>query len=461
MPFIANSSAPVLKQTESSITDIESQASYDESVEDDPGVFYETSPKKYKLVPRDSMKRDTEMAEDPERVNGLVFKITVKDGAQYLSKVEPRRKLSISSSIEASKDDYHKNVGISNDLEERTDSPILCVRNDKAPLRTYGASKKLTTRDKDKNTDTEKEKDKERDREKDREKDKDKERDKDKDRSVKDRDKDRERDKHKKSSSSSRSSSSSKDRDRHRSSSTSKHSSSSSSRDKDKDRHRSSRDSKDKDKEREKDRDNKERSSRSSRDSDRDRKDRDRKREKEEDAMSQADKDKETLSKVAATPLEKIGKIPKKPRDENATTILPITSTKKSSISIEARKDPENRPKTVKTFNSQFRSHGLTEEAPPPPSRKTLKKPASGSTMPPPSSSGGSATISSSLKRRSLSPPPLQAAAPLEKRIKTDALLTTLDRVEKPGGIKLIAPPKQTRKLIFFSFGTNCSTYVY
>ncbi|RZF39046.1 hypothetical protein LSTR_LSTR016156 [Laodelphax striatellus] len=50
--------------------------------------------------------------------------------------------------------------------------------------------------------------------------------------------------------------------------------------------------------------------------------------------------------------------------------------SKKYNISVEARKLPpgESRPKTVKTFNSKFRSTGLEEELPPPPAQKSSKK---------------------------------------------------------------------------------------
>ncbi|XP_049536400.1 serine-rich adhesin for platelets [Anopheles darlingi] len=116
-------------------------------------------------------------------------------------------------------------------------------------------------------------------------------------------------------------------------------------------------------------------------------------------------------------------------------------SSKKASISIEVR-NPENRVKTVKTYNSQFRSHGLIEEAPPPPSRKGLKKPSSGTSSSAASTTGtGSATV---VGTKRLSPAPSSspssvrdtAGAPLEKRLKEDP-------TERPGAIKLIAPKRQ------------------
>lgn len=169
-----------------------------------------------------------------------------------------------------------------------------------------------------------------------------------------------------------------------------------------------------------------------------------------EASVSQADKDKDTLSKVmgsGSATLEKLGKIPKKPKTEEATGTAPAAPApaKKSSISIEVRKDPENRPKTVKTFNSQFRNHGLVEDIPPPPSRKTLKKPdtaASTALTAATHKSSSSASTTGSLKRAS--PPKDTEGVPsspvAEKRIKLDQLVATSPSEEKPGGVKLIAP---------------------
>uniref|UniRef100_A0A182TBH4 TFIIS N-terminal domain-containing protein n=1 Tax=Anopheles maculatus TaxID=74869 RepID=A0A182TBH4_9DIPT len=122
-----------------------------------------------------------------------------------------------------------------------------------------------------------------------------------------------------------------------------------------------------------------------------------------------------------------------------------IIPSKKASISIEVR-NPENRPKTVKTYNSQFRSHGLIEEAPPPPSRKGLKKPSSSASPAAPSSSSisSSATVGSTaigtVKRSSPTPASGRdatlAGAPVEKKAKEDP-------VERPGSIKLIPPKRQ------------------
>ncbi|XP_035910982.1 serine/threonine-protein phosphatase 1 regulatory subunit 10 [Anopheles stephensi] len=125
-----------------------------------------------------------------------------------------------------------------------------------------------------------------------------------------------------------------------------------------------------------------------------------------------------------------------------------IIPSKKASISIEVR-NPENRPKTVKTYNSQFRSHGLIEEAPPPPSRKGLKKPSSAASPAATSSSASSSTAIGStaigtVKRSSPTPgsgrDALLTGAPAEKKAREDP-------VERPGSIKLI-PPKRQHALV-------------
>ncbi|XP_053675829.1 serine-rich adhesin for platelets [Anopheles nili] len=128
-------------------------------------------------------------------------------------------------------------------------------------------------------------------------------------------------------------------------------------------------------------------------------------------------------------------------KSTSATTI----PSKKASISIEVR-NPENRPKTVKTYNSQFRSHGLIEEAPPPPSRKGLKKPSSSSSTSPgaPTSNGPAigSTATGTVKRSS----PMStgrdttAGSPIDKKPKEDF-------PERPGSIKLI-PPKRQHALV-------------
>ncbi|XP_012280623.1 serine/threonine-protein phosphatase 1 regulatory subunit 10 isoform X2 [Orussus abietinus] len=205
--------------------------------------------------------------------------------------------------------------------------------------------------------------------------------------------------------------------------------------------------------------------------------DRDKEREKEKEKLKkdQAEKDKATLEKVQGLALStKMGKIPKKkPEDEKLESSRKSsteskenkdkTETRKSagvaaekkniSISIENRKNSQDtvpRPKTVKTFNSKFRSTGLEEEAKPPPPR-SVKKPnqqAEKKVVPP--------KPLLSLKRRSPSPP-LTAkdvtgnsttgacansttTPPPDKKPKL-SLESPPPADEKKGGIKLI-PPK-------------------
>lgn len=265
-------------------------------------------------------------------------------------------------------------------------------------------------------------------------------RDKDRDGKARDRTKDKSSSSsHRSGSSKSKSSSSSSNNNSHKSGS--KTSSSSSSRDKDRDRHKSS-------------------SSRSSSSSSRDKQKSSRDKDKVVATVTQAEKDKDTLAKVMApTSIDKLGKIPKKPKTEDpakagseASAQVVPPPPKKSSISIEVRKDADNRPKTVKTFNSQFRNHGLVEEAPPPPSRKTLKKPSStasspmavtspvpATTLSQPKLTSPAQTTTSALKRSS--PPPSAKESPTEKKLKLDIMAAGADeKQEKPGGIKLIAP---------------------
>uniref|UniRef100_A0A0A1WIZ7 Serine/threonine-protein phosphatase 1 regulatory subunit 10 n=1 Tax=Zeugodacus cucurbitae TaxID=28588 RepID=A0A0A1WIZ7_ZEUCU len=162
------------------------------------------------------------------------------------------------------------------------------------------------------------------------------------------------------------------------------------------------------------------------------------KKEKEREKETQNDKDKETSSKLSSI-TEKLGRIPKKHKDESETDVTKPTSitipSKKASMSIEIRRDSE-KAKTVKTYKSQFRSHGLTEEAPPPPSRKGLKKPASSVSAP---GTVIPTSLPSSLKRPS--PPPSSSDSPTQKKSKIDINNLTVAN-EKPGAIKLIAPKK-------------------
>ncbi|KAJ3633992.1 hypothetical protein MTP99_010904 [Tenebrio molitor] len=203
-----------------------------------------------------------------------------------------------------------------------------------------------------------------------------------------------------------------------RSSSSSKHSSNSSSRSRSgssssssKERHKSSSSkssSRDKDKERDRDKDRKDRikanGTRSSNSGSKD---------KTEQKEKQAEKDKDTLAKIRPQSIDKLGRIPKK-NDEKMKENKEI---KKPTMSIEVRKNCEERPKTVKVFNSKRRSTGLEEEAKPPPPRPAKKTPVVLSTIP--------------QKRPS---PVKDLPTPPEKKFKVDI-------PERPGAIKLI-PPK-------------------
>lgn len=117
--------------------------------------------------------------------------------------------------------------------------------------------------------------------------------------------------------------------------------------------------------------------------------------------------------------IHKLGKIPK----------LSDSKKEKPSISIEVRKPDEPKPKTVKTFHSKFRKHGLEEEIKPPPSRATLLNKKAPPVLPP--------TLPAPKR-----PSPVHNETPPEKKPKT------VDPVEKPGSIKLI-PPKPKRKYIY------------
>lgn len=195
---------------------------------------------------------------------------------------------------------------------------------------------------------------------------------------------------------------------------------------------------------------------------------RDREREKERQKKDQAEKDKATLEKVQGQALSsKLGKIPKKRSEDDAngrksstesrdgtkenkdrlenskkdTTVTKLASERKNiSISIENRKGSQDagttRPKTVKTFNSKFRSTGLEEEAKPPPPRSKKPNPTVDKKVLPPKFP---------LKR----PSPLrETVPPVEKRAKLSLdSPTTPPGDEKKGGIKLI-PPKPKRKCI-------------
>lgn len=160
------------------------------------------------------------------------------------------------------------------------------------------------------------------------------------------------------------------------------------------------------------------------------------KKEKEEKAKEKSD------DKPQVPSIQKLGKIPK----------LSDVKKDKPSISIEVRKPDEPKPKTVKTFHSKFRKHGLEEEVKPPPSRAALL-----SKKPPPV-----LPLTVAIPKR---PSPVHNEHPPEKKTKT------IETIEKPGAIKLI-PPKPKRKytshniwnmlLIIFVFaGSRSSIFVF
>lgn len=126
--------------------------------------------------------------------------------------------------------------------------------------------------------------------------------------------------------------------------------------------------------------------------------------------------------------VHKLGKIPK----------LSDSKKEKPSISIEVRKPDEPKPKTVKTFNSKFRKHGLEEEVKPPPSRAAVLTKKSTPVLPP----------MVSIPKR---PSPVHNEPPPEKKPKT------IEPVEKPGAIKLI-PPKPKRK--YFTVYNSCDIFL-
>lgn len=232
-----------------------------------------------------------------------------------------------------------------------------------------------------------------------------------------------------KSSSSSKSSTSDKEKEKKSggssSSSSSSHRSSSKSSHKDKERsssHHKSSSSKDK---------HSSSSSRSSSSKPSSSRDKDRKKESNDKEKSQAEKDKETLDFLTPMPSAKLQRIPKRQHSDNsenksaesndASPTNKVVEKKKPSISIEVRKG--DKPKTVKTLNSQFRNHGLAEEPPKPPSRKDLKKPSTPAAV---------ASVAPTAVKSPISPPPA-------KKIHLD----TMNVPEREGGVKLIKPKRK------------------
>lgn len=171
-----------------------------------------------------------------------------------------------------------------------------------------------------------------------------------------------------------------------------------------------------------------------------------------EKVSAQSDKDKAALAKLIPPAINKLGKIPKKPRHEEPQSPVadvkkpsscdvkkpPVyePTSRKPSISIESRKSDSVRPKTVKTFNSKFRSTGLEEEAKPPPSRPVRKGIMPVNTKP---------VKLPSLKRPS---PPKEMSAPPEKKLKPTVCDVGTDdtkKTDKSGNVKLV-PPRPKRK---------------
>lgn len=239
--------------------------------------------------------------------------------------------------------------------------------------------------------------------------------------------------KNKHSTSERRHSSSSNNSDSSKSKHKSKSSSSSGHRDSDKKVLSRSRNEKHRDSDKSKDRSDKSRDHSEKRN--KDDKSKEDKNKDSSDKSKDHSKNRET-PKVETPSIMKLGKIPKKSSASKSEV-----KKEKPSISIEVRNPNEaNRPKTVKMFNSKFRSHGLEEEAKPPPPRGSVKKPAPPSGLP------------TAQKR----PSPIRTFdAPPEKKPKV------ADNVERPGAIKLI-PPKPKRKyniqfchtfiIVFFKF---------
>ncbi|XP_069697573.1 serine/threonine-protein phosphatase 1 regulatory subunit 10 isoform X2 [Periplaneta americana] len=189
-----------------------------------------------------------------------------------------------------------------------------------------------------------------------------------------------------------------------------------------------------------------------------------------EKSNAQSEKDKAALAKLIPPAISKLGKIPKKSKPEEMKSntdvkkpspneevkkpssedvkkvsneevkkpeirrppIPDLPTSRKPSMSIESRKSTDAaRPKTVKTFNSKFRSTGLEEEAKPPPARP-IKKPIMPIEKKP--------VKLPSLKRPS---PPKELSTPPEKKLKptiADAANDDAKKNEKTGGIKLIPP---------------------
>lgn len=383
-------------------------------------------------VPQDDV--DSKERISKAKSDGLVYKITVKDGKQVFAKLETSPK----------KEADGEKLKIKQELSTKTksDDPIAKLKiatvDGKKQIKDKIKAEIVETKDQDKVEANKKLEKVKSESGKERTKSDDKER-----RSSKESAKESSDSKEKRKESSSKSSSSSSSK--HSSGSSSRSSSHKSSRSNSDSKHKtssssSSSSSRDKSRDSEKDKD-RERSSKSSSSKSSSKSSSSsssssskssqskEKRDSTDEKLSQSAKDKDTLTKVIPPSISKLGKIPKKPASEGESA--DPAPLKKSSISIEVKKDAENRPKTVKTFNSKFRSHGLAEEAPPPPSRRGLQRPSSQPTV-------GASIPGTTVTKRPSPPPEKKEPVVPEKKLKIDTSLA----VEKPG-IKLIpAKPK-------------------
>lgn len=349
----------------------------------------------------------TKNEDDTDAINAATFyKTSGKDGKLLIRK--------------SSQDSKGESEDVSDDSGKSEDK-----KEDKGRVKSKNKNSKTSSSTKSKIKEKD---DKKFAKEVDREKDKEKEREKDKD-------KDKRKSSH---SSSSKSSSSS----RHKSSSSNR-----SKEDRDKDKHRD----KGKDKERDKSKDSekdkhrsngalKSGSSNKSKDK-KDNRDKDKEREKEKgkrdekEKEKQIEKDNNTIEKLKPPSIDKLGRIPKKTPLVEEKPKENIFESKKKGYSVGIRKDKENeeRPKTVKVFNSKMRSTGLEEEVKPalPRSVTANKKPTSSVQLP-------------TIPQKRPSPPKdiREPVNPPEKKLKLDKI----DIPERPGAIKLI-PPKPKREL--------------
>lgn len=103
-------------------------------------------------------------------------------------------------------------------------------------------------------------------------------------------------------------------------------------------------------------------------------------KEKTTEEKAQEEKAKQSLMKLITPSIGNLGKIPRKSKDVKKSSVddskkPPGKDPKKYNISIETRKGGEDRPKTVKVFNSRLRSTGLEELPPPPKSSKKKEEP--------------------------------------------------------------------------------------